>query len=53
MIARYHPDVPELCDNAEFVIWQFSSTSYVRGIRGHVDRSCMMNHYTVNDILMR
>ncbi len=53
MIARYHPDVPELCDNAPFVMWQYSSTSYVRGIRGHVDRSCMMDSYTVRDILIR
>lgn len=53
MIARYHPEVPELCDNAAFVVWQFSSTSYVRGIRGHVDRSCMMDDYTLRDILIR
>ena len=53
MIARYHPDIPELCDNAAFVMWQFSSTSYVRGIRGHVDRSCMMDSYTLRDILIR
>ena len=53
MIARYHPDIPELCDNASFVMWQFSSTSYVRGIRGHVDRSCMMDSYTLRDILIR
>ena len=53
MIARYHPEIPELCDNAAFVMWQFSSTSYVRGIRGHVDRSCMMDNYTLSDILIR
>ena len=53
MIARYHPEVPELCDNAAFVLWQFSSTSYVRGIRGHVDRSCMMDDFTLRDILIR
>ncbi len=53
MIARYHPEVPELCDDAPFVMWQFSSTSYVRGIHGHVDRSCMMDQYTLRDILIR
>lgn len=53
MIARYHPDVPQLCDDAAFVMWQYSSTSYVRGIRGHVDRSCMMDNYTMRDILIR
>lgn len=53
MIARYHPDVPVLCDDAAFVMWQYSSTSYVKGIRGHVDRSCMMDNYTLRDILIR
>lgn len=53
MIARYHPEVPVLRDNAPFVMWQFSSTSYVRGIRGHVDRSCLMDDYTMKDILIK
>ncbi len=53
MIARYHSDVPELRDNASFVMWQYSATSYVKGIKGHVDRSCMMDNYTLSDILLR
>lgn len=53
MIARYHPDIPQLCDNAAFVMWQYSATSRIRGIRGNVDRSCMMDQYTLSDILMR
>jgi len=53
MIARYHPDIPQLCDNAAFVMWQYSATSRIRGIRGNVDRSCMMDNYTLSDILIR
>lgn len=53
MIARYHPDIPQLCDNAAFVMWQFSATSRIPGIRGNVDRSCMMDSYTLSDILIR
>jgi len=53
MIARYAPEVPQLRDRAAFVMWQFSSTSRVRGIRGNVDRSCLMDNYTLQDILLR
>lgn len=53
MIARYHPDIPQLCDNAAFVMWQYSATSRIPGIRGNVDRSCMMDSYTLSDILIR
>ncbi len=53
MVARYAEEVPQLCDEAPFVMWQYSATSRVQGIRGNVDRSCMMDHYTLNDILIR
>ena len=52
MIARYHTDIPKLCDNAAFVMWQYSASSYIRGIRGKVDRSCLMDSYTLSDILL-
>ncbi len=53
MIARYHTDVPELVDNAAFVMWQYTQNGRVRGIRGDVDRSCFMDDYNINDILIR
>ena len=52
MIARYHEDIPELRDNAAFVMWQYSATSHIRGIRGNVDRSCLMDKFTLSDILL-
>ena len=52
MVARYAEEVPQLCDNAAFVMWQYSATSRVQGIRGNVDRSCFMDHYNLNDILI-
>lgn len=52
MIARYHPDIPNLCDQAQFVMWQYSATSRVRGIKGNVDRSCMIDQHTLSDILL-
>ncbi len=53
MIARYHKDIPELKDNAAFVMWQYSATSRIQGIRGNVDRSCLMDNYSLSDILLR
>jgi lysozyme len=52
MIARYHPEVPELCDDAAFVMWQYSATSRLPGISHNVDRSCFMDNYTLSDILL-
>ena len=52
MVARYAEEVPKLCDEAPFVMWQYSATSRVRGIHGNVDRSCFMDHYTLEDILI-
>ena len=52
MIARYAAEVPELCDNAPFVMWQYSASGRVPGIRGNVDRSCFIDNYTLQDIML-
>ena len=52
MIARYADEVPELCDDAAFVMWQYSANGRVPGIRGNVDRSCFIDHYTLQDIML-
>lgn len=53
MIARYHEEVPQLCDDAAFVMWQYTATGRLPGISHNVDRSCFMDHYNLNDILLR
>jgi lysozyme len=50
MFARYAEDVPQVTDNVRFMVWQFTASGRIRGIKGDVDRSCLMNHYTVDDI---
>ena len=50
MIARYHPDVPVLVDNARFVMWQYTAKGRMRGISGDVDRSRFMGNYDLRDI---
>lgn len=52
MIARYHTEAPVLCDDAAFVLWQYTANGRLAGIRGNVDRSCFMDHYQMRDILL-
>ena len=50
MLAKYSEGVPQVGENIRFLVWQFTSSGSIRGIEGNVDRSCLMNHYTVDDI---
>jgi lysozyme len=52
-IARYNSETqPELCDDVPIVMWQFTSEGYINGIRGHVDRSCLLDNYSLQDIML-
>lgn len=53
MIARYGgDDTPTLSDKVNIVMWQFTDRGYVGGIRGHVDRSCILPGYQLKDIML-
>ena len=52
MIARYAEEVPELRDDAAFVMWQYSASGRLPGIKGNVDRSCFIDNYSLKDILL-
>lgn len=52
-IARYHTDEPpELGDDVPIVLWQFTPEGFVNGIKGHVDRSCLLDNYSLHDIMI-
>ena len=53
MIAKYDADIPNLIDDAPFLMWQYSATGRIPGIRGNVDRSCFMDNYDLKDILIK
>ena len=53
MFARYAEDVPVVPDDVRFLVWQFTASGRIRGIEGDVDRSCLMNPYTLSDIRYR
>ena len=52
MIARYRPDEPTLDDGRKFIIWQYSAKGSVRGIRGNVDRSRLMDGFSLSALAM-
>lgn len=51
-IARYADMPPTLVDNVPIVMWQFTSTGFVNGIKGEVDRNCLLDEYGMADILL-
>lgn len=51
MIAFYKDYEPELKDGKKYIIWQYSSTGNITGIRGDVDQSKTMNGASLSDIL--
>lgn len=52
MIARYRPDEPTLNDGTDYIMWQYSSTGRVPGIRGNCDRSCLMDGFHLSALQM-
>ena len=52
MVARYAEEFPGLSEDVPIVLWQYTSTSYVDGIRGHVDKSVFLDRYGVADIML-
>lgn len=53
MVARYAEEFPGLCEDVPIVLWQYSSTSRVDGIKGHVDKSVFLDRYGVADIMLK
>ena len=52
MIARYRSDRPTLDDGTDYIIWQYTSKGRIAGIRGNVDRSKLMDGFSLSQILM-
>lgn len=52
-IAAYTTNQPELNNQEEYIMWQFTDKSRVQGIRGGVDMSRFMFGHTIDDILYK
>ncbi len=51
MIAAYTFDEPMLYNNDDYIIWQYSASGRIRGIRGNVDQSRFVGRHTLKEIL--
>ncbi len=51
MIAKYRQDEPVLSDNLSYVMWQYTQTGRISGVKGDVDRSVIMEPYSLHDFL--
>lgn len=51
MIARYSETEPVLSDGLSYSMWQYTSSGVVPGIAGDVDRSIIMDNYSLSEIL--
>lgn len=52
MVARYADEFPGLSEDVPIVMWQYTCTGQVEGIKGHVDRSVFLDRYSVVDIML-
>lgn len=53
MVARYAEEFPGLSEDVPIVLWQYSCTGRVDGIKGHVDQSVFLDRYNITDIMLK
>lgn len=52
MMAKYQSERPVLTDNQDYIMWQYSATGSIPGVKGEVDRSRIMGDYTLKQLKM-
>ena len=52
MLARYRSDSPILDDGKDYIMWQYTSTGSIPGIKGNVDRSKIMGEYSLYQVML-
>ncbi len=52
MIAKYKSEAPVLEDDVDYIMWQYTQTGRIPGIRGNVDRSCLMGNHSLTSLQM-
>lgn len=45
MIAKYQAEEPVLEDGKDYIMWQYTQSGKMPGVKGNVDRSCIMNGF--------
>lgn len=52
MMAKYQTERPILTDNQEYIMWQYSASGRIPGVKGDVDRSRIMGNYSLQQLRM-
>ncbi len=52
MIAKYKDERPVLQDGKKFIIWQYTSKGSIPGVKGNVDRSCLMDDFSLRQLVL-
>ncbi len=52
MIAKYQAEAPILQEEVDYIMWQYTQMGHIPGIRGKVDRSCLMNNHSLVSLQM-
>lgn len=52
MMAKYHETPPACTDGLDYCFWQFTSSSRVPGIQGNVDKSCIMEGHSLEEVAL-
>ena len=53
MIAKYADAEPELFDDRDYIIWQYTAKGRINGINGFVDKSRFMGRHSMREIRFR
>jgi len=50
MIAQYTQRIPELADQRDFTMWQYTGKGRINGVNGFVDKSRFMDKHSLREI---
>ena len=50
MIAQYSEPEPQLADDRDYIIWQYTGKGRINGVRGYVDKSRIMGQHSLREL---
>ena len=53
MIAQYSENEPQLDDDHDYIIWQYTGKGRINGVNGYVDKSRLMGQHSLRELRFR
>jgi lysozyme len=53
MIAQYSDYEPQLADERDYIIWQYTGKGRINGVNGYVDKSRIMGNHSMRELRFR